>query len=144
MSVGLGNREVVAHRAGEGRRALEDHADSAAERQRVERRDVVAAEAHDALVRSLEPVAAAQQRRLSRARRPDEHRHPGVGDLTRRPVESPARATRERDVLEAEQRGRKDVRIVAPRRQASSDHRMDQSTTIATIGAKQRLATIAT
>ena len=71
---GVGHPQVVPHRPGEGDRPLEDHAHLAPQGERVDGRDVAAAEPDHAGLRCLQPVEAAQERRLPRARGPQEDR----------------------------------------------------------------------
>lgn len=78
MVVGGGRRDVEVGADGAIQRGglLEDHADPAAKAERVEVGDVVAVEAASSSVGDLQPVAQAQQRRLSGARQPDDDSDP--------------------------------------------------------------------
>ena len=76
--VGLAERDVVGDRPREQVRLLRDHDDRAAQVLRVQRPQVDAVELDHAVARVVEPRDELRERRLARARRPDERdRLPG-------------------------------------------------------------------
>ena len=96
--------DVVLDRPGERRGELGDEADARAQAQDVEVAEVIAAEADDALIGVGEPVEQPQQRRLARARRPEQRGRAGL-ERERDAVEDAPPAARRGDAVELEERG---------------------------------------
>ena len=136
-----GDLEVGAHRAGERCRALEDHADSSAKRERIDGADVVAAEPDRAArprPRAGCSSAAASTSRSPTARRGRSRRRRGphrcVREARWRRV-----VARDGDVLEGEEHGRGDAALsCSPARRAPTSGSREPLTRASTTAPRSR------